>query len=354
MSEERFLKLLNRKIAGEATIQELEELEQLLGMHPEWRKMADLLLTRPPAPASGHMHAAEAAFAAQLVKMQLRGLVEAPPAEPLARRRRKWIWIPAAAVLVAAAVYGTSWLLRQPEQPEPLATNEMVTPPRARSVVKLPDGTRVWLNASSRLAYNEEYGKKKREVRLTGEAFFDVAEMADKPFIVHTAVMDITVLGTAFNVKAYPEDKSTEASLIRGSIAVTIRNRAKDRITLRPDEKLVVDNGITRLETIPPAGAGTQTLVAVNKLAYNLADSTLDETQWMHNKLVFRNESFPEVAARMERWYGVTIDIRDPQLQEKRLTGSFEHETIEQAMEALIITTPFRFRKTGDSIVIYR
>ncbi|GAA0535641.1 FecR family protein [Chitinophaga japonensis] len=353
MSEERFLKLLNRKIAGEATIQELEELEQLLKTRPEWQKMADLLLTGPPAPSPEHTHAAEAAFAAQLVKMQLRGLVETPAADLPARRRKKWIWIPAATLLVAVAIYGGVLLLRQPA-PETLATNEMVTPPKARSAVKLPDGTRVWLNASSRLTYNEEYGKEKREVRLTGEAFFDVAELADKPFIVHTAVMDITVLGTAFNVKAYPDDKSTAASLIRGSIAVTIKNRAKDRITLQPDEKLVVDNGITRLETIPPAGAGRQTLVAVNKLAYNPADSTLDETQWMHNKLVFRDESFRELAARMERWYGVTIDITDPQLQEKRLSGSFEQETIEQAIEALTITTPFRFKKTGDKIVIYR
>ena len=83
---------------------------------------------------------------------------------------------------------------------------------------------------------------------LTGEGFFDVTKNKGKPFIINTSSIKIKVLGTAFNVKAYPEDKQTETSLIRGSIEVTIRNRPNDKIILTPSEKLVVENDIAHLE----------------------------------------------------------------------------------------------------------
>ena len=131
---------------------------------------------------------------------------------------------------------------------------------------------------------SKDFGKEKREVTLAGEGFFDVTKNNEMPFIISTASINIKVLGTTFNVKAYNEDKQTETSLLHGSIEVTIKNRPNDKIILSPSEKLVVENSITTLglndikkskenitrTTIPDIN----TLVSINKLKYNPEDST--------------------------------------------------------------------------------
>ncbi|HEX7847429.1 MAG TPA: DUF4974 domain-containing protein, partial [Chitinophagaceae bacterium] len=156
-------------------------------------------------------------------------------------------------------------------------------------------------------------------------------------------------------------DKKTETSLLRGSIEVTIKNRPNDKIILSPSEKLVVENSVvTAKETAQSqTGAGVpevaiNTLMAVNTLKYAEADSSVLETQWKDNKLVFHDETFEEVAIMMKRWYDVDIEISDSRLRQKRLTGSFERETIDQALEALRISLPFRYEKKDDKIIIHR
>ena len=229
--------------------------------------------------------------------------------------------------------------------------------------MQLPDGTVVLLNSGSKLTYNKDFGKGIREVTLVGEGYFDVTRNKEVPFIIHTSNIDIKVLGTVFNVKAYPEDKRTETSLIHGSIEVTIKNRPNDKIILSPSEKLVVENSVNLSKEItapaaemnvPPSEPAINTLMSVNKLKYDPADSTVAETQWIDNKLVFRDESFDELAARLERWYNVSIEIKDKRLQQRRFSGIFENETIEQALEALKESLPFRYEIKGTNIIIHR
>jgi len=163
-----------------------------------------------------------------------------------------------------------------------------------------------------------------------------------------------------FNVKAYPDDKKTETSLLKGSIEVTIKKRPSDKIILSPNEKLVVENDEIKedeqkqIKLLSPEKANQQPLISVNKLRYNPVDSSIVETQWTENRLVFRDESFDAIALSMGRWYAVEIIIQDPALAEIRLTGIFENETIEQALEALKLSTPFQYDKKGSSIFIHR
>ncbi len=227
----------------------------------------------------------------------------------------------------------------------------------------------VWLNAGSKLTYTKDFGKKNREVVLTGEAFFDVTKNPEKPFLIQTNSINIKVLGTAFNVKAYPEDKQTETSLIRGNIEVTIKNRPNDKIFLSPSEKLVVENivAIENNKKIKVQNSASRPTIkenfsiaplvpklSINKLKYSPVDSTVAETQWINNRLVFRDESFTELAIRLERWYDVTIEINDAALEEARLNGIFQSETIVQALEALKISVPFSYDQKGNKITIYR
>ncbi len=269
---------------------------------------------------------------------------------------RKWYWAAAAVLIVAIGTLMAGTLFNKKDTKTLAATkeiNEVSTRKGSKSKIQLPDGSVVWLNAGSKLTYNKEYGQQIREVTLTGEGFFDVMKNKEKPFIIHTSNINIKVLGTAFNVKAYPEDKQTETSLIRGRIEVTINNRPNDKIILSPNEKLIVENeSFINKDTdisndAPPA-------ISINKLKHNAVDSSVAETQWVDNKLVFDDESFAELAIRMERWYDVVIEINDPQLQQKRMTGNFEKETINQAIDALKEMIPFRHEQTGNKIIIHR
>lgn len=362
MSQEKFWVLLSKKLSGEASHDELKELENLVLEHPEWQyaiqNLEDLWKHQPPKDDLQ----AEDAYMLHLHRMTEKNISfdDRPATTPVVslstRIRRKWYWAVAAILLVAAGLFAFGTLFNKGNTATLAAdkeVNEITTRPGSKSKIQLPDGSVVWLNAGSRLTYKKEYGQQLREVTLTGEGYFDVVKMKDKPFIIHTSNINIKVLGTAFNVKAYPEDKHTETSLIRGSIEVTINNRPDNKIILSPNEKLIVENALAVSE-VKGAAKEVQPAISIDKLKYSVRDSTVAETQWVENKLVFHDESFAELAVRMERWYDIEITIADPLLQQKRLTGNFEKETIEQALEALKISIPFKHEQTGNKIIIHR
>ncbi len=363
MSQENFWILLSKKLSKEASPVELQELEKLIEEHPQWQyaiqNFEDIWKQQPET----DMMLAEDAFLVHLQRAKEMGVdfentsTQTPVIE-IRSKRKKWYWAAAAAVVVIGAgilafstgiVTGSSGKTQMARQ-----VNEISTRQGSKSRIELPDGTVVWLNAGSRLTYNKEYGQQTREVMLEGEGFFDVMKNKEKPFIIHTSNINIKVLGTVFNVKAYPEDKQTETSLIRGSIEVTIKNRPNDKIILSPSEKLVVEN--EPVIRMPERGLPDRLLPAIEikKLKYNSEDSAVPETQWIDDKLVFNDESFEDLAVRMQRWYNVQIDITDPDLKGKRLTGNFEKETIDQALEALKISIPFRYELRGAKIIINR
>lgn len=371
MSQEKFWVLFSKKLSGEATADDNKELEVLIHQHPEWQysiqTLEDLWHQKP---GRDYMHE-EDAYLLHIHRMkELNISFDEYPDESknmvvVSSNRRKWYWAAAAIFLsvLGLFIFGNfSGRKNQVNEQVTSYANEVSTRPGSKSMIKLPDGSVVWLNAGSKITYNKDFGVKIREVTLTGEGFFDVAKNKEKPFIIHTASINIKVLGTAFNVKAYPEDKLTETSLIRGSIEVTIKNRPNDKIILSPSEKLIVENNLIKPEARPgissvPVQAAPvvpEPMVSINKLKYSVADSSVAETQWINNKLVFRDETFEDLAVKMERWYDVKIEISDPRLKQARLNGIFESETILQALEALTISIPFRYEQTGSKIIIHR
>ena len=121
------------------------------------------------------------------------------------------------------------------------AGKEQTSPKGKRSLLTLPDGTRVWLNADTRLEYPDDFsGRAMREVFLEGEAFFDVVENKHQPFIVRTSSLSVKVLGTAFNVKSYDSDETIETTLVRGKVSIeTNQNKTGEIITLLPHQQAV-------------------------------------------------------------------------------------------------------------------
>ena len=369
MSQEKFWVLLSKKLAGEASSSELKDLENQILEHPEWQyaiqNLEDLWKHEPPNDTLKE----EDAYMLHLHRMTEKnipfgdGPVEQAPAIH-GRRINRWYWA-AAAIILSVGGWLTFKALQHGDTDHGLAIkehNEISTRPGSKSRIQLPDGTIVMLNAGSKLTYQKDFGKGVREVTLTGEGFFDVKKMKETPFIIHTSSIDIKVLGTVFNVKAYPEDKKTETSLIKGSIEVTIKNRPNDKIILSPSEKLVVENSvllekekvIAKANEVEIPAVTINTLMAVNKLKYDPEDSSVAETQWIDNKLVFRDESLEELAVRMERWYNIELEIKDRRLAERRFSGIFEKESIVQALDALKISMPFKYEQVGNKIIIHR
>jgi ferric-dicitrate binding protein FerR (iron transport regulator) len=227
-------------------------------------------------------------------------------------------------------------------------TYQITAPLGNVSKIILPDGTKVWLNAGSKIVYKTNYGNKCRRIQLTGEAFFDVVKDSERPFIVNTAAMQIKVLGTAFNVRSYADDNVSETSLIRGRIELTPVSNPDHTIILKPSEKLTIPNRGRSKER-----DGSNMLITLSSLHTAKNDSLPAEAQWLENKLVFDNEYFDEVAKKMERWYGVSISFKKEQLKQKRFSAKFTKESLSTALDALKATSDFNFSIDNGKVIIY-
>lgn len=176
-----------------------------------------------------------------------------------------------------------------------LALHEISTPRGGQYQVVLPDGSRVWLNADSRLRFPPVFASGKREVFLEGEGFFAVVHN-DQPFIVHTDGQRIGVLGTEFNVRAHPDEPTVQTTLLRGSVRIDLQNGWSSYV-LKPDQQSVVDRQ-----------AQTARIEAVTASEY---------AAWKDGYFTFRNTPLATVLQDVARWYDVTIDTDS--LPDKRL-----------------------------------
>jgi ferric-dicitrate binding protein FerR (iron transport regulator) len=362
--------LIGRKLANEASLQELQELESILRSSPELHFSLQTLTDlwqKVPATDNSDL---QAAYAGLLDRMKLQGS-DVPGAHhddfadeavmiSYPKRRRVFglrnILTSASLVAAVAAV----WILNpfapaKAKSPVVKETSEISTKNGSKTNIVLPDGSKVWLNAGSKITYDKVFGETLREVSLTGEAYFDVVHNAARPFIIHTRAMDIKVLGTEFNVKSYPDEKTTETSLIRGSIEVTLKRRGAEKILLKPNEKLVVSN--ENGEEQKAAGFKKKSIrhipiINLSTLNYFSLDSTILETSWVSNRLVFEDESFEEIAHKMSRWYGVNFLFKDEDVKTLRFTGNFRNETVVEALKAMKITADFDFQIEDKNVII--
>jgi transmembrane sensor len=375
MSTNTIWELIAKKLSGEASIEELGQLENLLKANPEMhypmQTVADLWHHTTPDTEDAHF-----AFSTHAERMKEMGLDIEPATEPPFNpgsnpgKKRKYLLL-SFTLLVLLTIGYYSWpllLFTAPSKTVPRTLtdkSEVSTKYGSRTNLLLPDGTQVWLNSGSKLSYDKTYGNGIREVALSGEAYFDVVRNPAHPFVIHTSSIDIRVLGTAFNVKSFPGEKNTETSLIRGSIEVTFKNRPSEKIILKPNEKLITaneemikdmvttDESVERTKPVVTKEQLKQDpLVMVSHLTYGPRDSTVIETSWMDNKLIFRSETFEDLAIKMERWYGVSIRFADEEIKPKRLNGIFENESIQQALKALQLITPFTYTINKNEIVI--
>ncbi|MBV5316092.1 MAG: DUF4974 domain-containing protein [Prolixibacteraceae bacterium] len=211
-----------------------------------------------------------------------------------------------------------------------------VAPKGSVSEMILPDGSHIFLNSGSEIKYTVDGTDGMREIFLNGEAWFQVAKMERKPFLVHTSFYDVQVTGTSFNVKAYPEDKEVTTTLEEGKVFV----KSSDNL---------------RLTTEPELKPGEQLVYSKESKKISIAEvNTKWYTSWKDNKLVFVNMSLNDLKTLLERKYGVEIEFSDQSILNYHYDGTLKNETILEVLEILENTLPIQYQIVGQKIVIQK
>lgn len=365
MKEEKYWVLLAKKLSGEATAAELEELQDMLNTHPGWQSHLETLgefWASEPVDNSAEQQKAEDAYLSHVNRLKEQASDFDNHYYPFPDKARKpfykrWGLYATAALAIAVMVFVYPLFTHREVAKTP---NVISISKGSRTKISLPDGSMVWINSGSKLSYEGTFSATSREVQLEGEAYFDVVKDPKHPFIVHTSGIDIKVLGTAFNVKAYTTDPTIEATLIHGAIEVTDKSQpGTPKIMLKPHEKLVFNKllvqksnaQLTEKGTVPETGVSP---IIIQPLGKNKADSAITETAWVYNKLIFEEERFADLAVRMERWYNIKITIDNDKLKNFKISGSFVNETAEEAIKVLQMLVPFSYTINNNEINIMR
>jgi ferric-dicitrate binding protein FerR (iron transport regulator) len=217
----------------------------------------------------------------------------------------------------------------------PVQYTETIVPKGQKSEIVLPDKTHIWLNSASRLRYPVKFGNVNRELFLEGEAYFEVAENKNKPFLVQTSGITVKVLGTKFNVKTYPDDENVETALLSGKINLTIHSGQgkTSELDINPGEMA----DYSKVES------------SVSKSGFQ-TDEILG---WKDNRLIFRDDTFDNLVKKVERWYDVEIIYDKSLFQGQRLTVELlEGESLERLMQIIEKTIQINYKIDKQKVFI--
>ncbi|MDR2388325.1 MAG: FecR domain-containing protein [Tannerellaceae bacterium] len=307
--------LMVRYLDGSASPEEETELLQWLGLSEENRndflRMQDLWLL---CDASSEKAALE----------RFRNRMEGYAAPlPLPPRYRLPGWARTAGVLLLclAAGYGSAHLFPGKKHP---VWNQLITAPDSKGRFVLPDGSVVWLNSNTKLSYPETFRGNERRVSLEGEAYFEVAENKQQPFVVDldAAGLRIEALGTAFDVAGYPTDSLVETVLVNGSLRISGKTFPHD-ILLKPNQLLTYHKE-KKTAHLDKAKAGLY-------------------IDWIKSRLVFDNDCLADIRISMEGWYNLVIDCPQEFAQNTRMSFTIRGERIDEILKAMSFIIPIRY-----------
>jgi len=240
----------------------------------------------------------------------------------------------AAAIFILAGLFSTAYIYYHNSIPitanieqQPVIMQEVSAIFGTRTKFQLPDGTTVFLNSGSKLIFPLQFTSNSRKVELVGEAFFEVTPNPSKPFIVKTSEINVKVLGTAFNLQAYPESKEISTTLVHGKVILETESagNSKQIAELKPLDHAVFNS---------------------KDKAINIsAEEDLDKfIGWKDGKLIFFNDPIESVSDKLGNWYNVTMKINNAKLKKYRFTATFTDEPIEQVLDLLSKSSPIRYQ----------
>ncbi|MEO6720393.1 MAG: FecR domain-containing protein [Ferruginibacter sp.] len=321
MNNNDFLLLVCKKLAGEATDAELKELDSLLSSD------ADLALQYKLQQQFWEQHDTPNQQVVEDGLQKLLQRLDLPTAnvvniEPVIKRSffSKYRFGIAAAAAVAAivliAVFSTQRSKQNSSSIDLASLEKKQNSKGIKSTIQLADGSKVWLNADSKIQYPEAFEGNTREVYLNGEAFFEVARNPQKPFIIHLANGTVRVLGTSFNIRAYDNERVVETSVTTGKVAFIPKykndQKKADTVFLTPNNKARYLFNAEKIDVLPT--------LAINDKA------------WTEGKMIFKAMRLQDIATELERNFGKKVLFLDDEAKDYILTGSFQNNTLEEVM----------------------
>ncbi|MEJ7779022.1 MAG: FecR domain-containing protein [Daejeonella sp.] len=226
--------------------------------------------------------------------------------------------------IVGAAV----WLFRSPLSI--FNKMEIVRANGKRTEIVLPDSSHIWLNIGSELVYNKDFNGPERIVELKGEGFFEVQPDPDRPFIVHTGKVSTKVLGTSFNLNAYPADSVVDLAVATGKVLFRAEGSKEEAIVNRGNA------------------------ASINKLSGRLIKSNIvDENawSWKSGELKFADAALKEVLADLGRHYRIRLELQDNDLQNCRFTGTFKDAKLDEVLQVLQASLDLTYKETGNKTI---
>ena len=221
---------------------------------------------------------------------------------------------------------------REEDAPFKMEYNELVVPRGGEYDLVLEDGTRVWVNADTRLRYPVAFGQAERRVYLEGEAYFEVERDAARPFFVETGRQTVRVLGTSFNVSAYPDDAVNAAALLEGSVEVADK-RTGEGHRLAPGEQAQLN---TETGEMVVSRVDVQQLIA-----------------WKSGMFVFDGQTLEQIMAKLARWYNVSVFFRNAGAKELVFKGNLPRYTdFREVLEVLEKSSHVRFSVNGRTVTV--
>lgn len=318
--------LLSKYLSGEATCQEIAELE-------EWRTV-DEKNEKEFRELSESWKLAHESFSFVVPdkeKVWNRIVTNLNRMQPVRTYSRAVIYRAVSVAATVALLIGLSLPMLFSAQ-EPGSPVSFKAPVGQKAEVDLPDGTRVFLNSGSVLTYSTDYNRTNRSVTLRGQAFFNVAKDEEHPFDVSVGNVKVVVHGTSFDVNGYEDTSEIAVTLLTGRVSILSSLSDKVLATMKPNQKAIIS------------------LSAKDKCT--LADCDAEaESVWRLGKLKINGEGLAEVARKMERWYGVKIAL-DNVNPDKHYWMTIKTESLKETLEIINRITPINYSINGEEVAI--
>jgi ferric-dicitrate binding protein FerR (iron transport regulator) len=313
MQEEAYISLFQKKLSGPLSPTEQSDLDGWLAQSPDNQLIANQIerVWQASGQFNQPVEVDEDADFAKLERRIAAAAMASPSPKVVAMRpRRNWLAIAAAVLLLATApLVMRKFMAGETAQAEFASGNAAATTP-----VELADGSKVWVNKASTLRYFTSNEGKERRVELSGEAFFEVAKDAERPFVVQTTLGKVTVLGTSFNVKDDPRAQTLEVNVSTGKVRLQPTG-AQQQLLLVANETGIFDQ--TKNSLVKSGGAANNTAA------------------WHTQRLVFENASFEEALQQLSALHGITLSVDNEQVKRCTLTVTFDRKPLAEALETL-------------------
>jgi ferric-dicitrate binding protein FerR (iron transport regulator) len=262
-------------------------------------------------------------------------------------------------LLFAAGSLFSFFIFNRAPERIPVSYSEIKAPLGARSEIRLPDGSTVWLNAGSKIRYQNVFNKENRFISLEGEAYFKVAKNPDLPFNVKTGGLNIVAIGTEFNVKAYNDEGIIETTLVEGKVSIKHDQKAfkkSETVVLEAHQKAVFvkENQQLTIEDLKSVKQIKPGIIKLKKGNIYIAEKIdpVPTVSWKDNRLIFKGEELSNLLIKLERKYDVSFSFEYEEIKQFRFTGTLEDETLTQVLDVIKLSAPIDYKLDGKTVRI--